>query len=134
MATRSPRRTLAPFDGAQRRFERWRQSRPLGTRIPDDLWDVAVELAAEHGVSKTSSALSLDYYALKKRLAAGADRALVVTPEAEFVEVPFVALPSASGCILELQDDFGVRLRVELSGATADEIEAIARGLWKASR
>ena len=44
------------------RFAEWRRRREVGARIPAALWDLAVELAARHGVSRTSQALRVDYY------------------------------------------------------------------------
>ena len=54
------------------RFEAWRRSRNVGARIPEKLWSLAVTLADAHGVSRTASALKLDYNALKERIAAKA--------------------------------------------------------------
>ena len=49
------------------RFEGWRRTRQAGTRIPDELWSLAVKLADGHGLSRTASGLGLDYYSLRKR-------------------------------------------------------------------
>ncbi len=54
-------------------FERWRQGRKRGTRIPEALWRAAVEAAGEHSVSKAAQTLGLDYYGLKKRLGSTAE-------------------------------------------------------------
>ena len=35
---------------------RWRDTRPLGGRIPEALWSRAVELASRHGVAKVARA------------------------------------------------------------------------------
>ena len=53
------------------RFEAWRLSRKVGARIPDKLWSLAVTLAEAHGLSRTASALKLDYHGLKNRVAGG---------------------------------------------------------------
>ena len=55
------------LQGVQRRFERWRQSRTLGTRIPDSLWAAAAKMARSYGVNRTAKVLGLDYYSLKER-------------------------------------------------------------------
>ena len=54
----------------QSRFEAWRGLRKVGSRIPQSLWKLAVRLANAHGVSRTALALRIDYYGLKKRVAA----------------------------------------------------------------
>jgi hypothetical protein len=52
-------------------LKRWRQTRQSRTRIPDEVWVSAVELARVYGVSRTARALRLGYYALKQRVEAG---------------------------------------------------------------
>jgi hypothetical protein len=51
-----------PKDLAQARcrFEAWRERRLRGRRIPQPLWDLAVQLAGQHGVSRTATALGLN--------------------------------------------------------------------------
>lgn len=116
---------------AARRFERWRRSSGRGKRIPQELWSLAAELAGEHGVSKTSAALRLNYYALKKRVA-GAPNNEEQRPT--FVEVSLGSLPAATPCVLELADARGVKLRVELPERVAGELGAVARTLWETAR
>jgi len=71
MAGRRHREIPAPLARGRDRFEGWRRTRQVGTRIPDELWSLAVKLADHHGISRTASVLGLDYYSLKKRVAAG---------------------------------------------------------------
>ncbi len=46
----------------------WRSTRPRSTRIPEELWSQATELAERHGLAKVAVALKLDYKSLKRRL------------------------------------------------------------------
>jgi hypothetical protein len=95
------------------------------------LWRAAVDAAREHGVSKAAQALRLDYYGLKKRLETG-----LSGPEpgsGRFLEIPLCA-PSAAECVLELADGHGARLRVELKGASASELETLTRVFWSLER
>ena len=46
---------------AYQRFERWRSARTARLPIPERLWAAAVELARQHGVSRTAQALRLEY-------------------------------------------------------------------------
>jgi hypothetical protein len=43
-----------------------------GLRIPQPLWDLAVRLVSQYGISRTATALGLDYYSLKKQAQAAA--------------------------------------------------------------
>ena len=114
-------------------FERWRRSRKRGTRIPEELWQAAVEAAEGHGVSKVAQELSLDYYRLKKRLGSAAERSESVPATGrEFLEIPLLA--SAPECVLEMEDAQGARLRIELKGPAAAHCQTLAQALWSAGR
>ena len=125
----------ADLDEVRRDFERWRQSRRFGTRIPEELWQAAAEVGREIGVSKASRELCLDYYKLRRRTESTPEQ----RPDAEspqerkFLEIPLCADPSP-GCILEVEDARGVRLRVELKGATPAHLETLARTFWSLAR
>jgi hypothetical protein len=43
------------------RLEEWRRNRQGGAAIPDELWSAAIEVARRDGVSRTATALRLDY-------------------------------------------------------------------------
>jgi hypothetical protein len=103
--------------------------------------------AGKHGLSKTANALRVNYYALKKRLAAktAADRraskkrigrrtvAAGNGPEvgvaAEFVELPSFASPDFGECVLEWEDG-GEKLRVRLRGVGMPDLAALGRSFW----
>jgi len=52
----------------RRRFERWRGTREVRSRIPEPLWIAAGKLAGTYGLHRTAKALRVNYYALKKRV------------------------------------------------------------------
>ncbi len=121
-------------------FESWRRSRRRGTHIPTALWDAAIEVARDRGVSKVATALRLDYYKLKQRLEEEVpERPEEDAPElasvgkGRFVEIPWPS-SSASECVFELEDAAGTRLRVTLQGASPAELEPLARTLWSLAR
>jgi hypothetical protein len=112
------------------RFQTWRERRALGERIPQPLWSLAVRLAKTHGVSRTSAALGLDHYSLKKR----ADASATAPPPSSgpaFVEITAPVM-AAKQCRVELDNGSGAIMRVQLVGYDAADIEAIARGFWDA--
>ncbi len=116
---------------AESQFESWRGRRLRGTRIPEALWDAAVQAARACGVSKVAAALNLDYYKLKKLLAEAPELAPV--GGGSFVEIPWPSSPS-SECVFELEDAAGTCLRVTLQGASPAELEPLARTLWSLGR
>ena len=125
-------------------FERWRGSRPVGARIPEQLWQLALSLADTHGISRTSAALKIGYYGLKKRLSqkvAGeaarkptvdARRALSRKFEPQFVELPpAVGVAASSECWLEFEKPSGARLRVSLKGPVLADVCRLGRDFWE---
>ncbi len=129
MDTTPHRQRPADLVRAQQRFQAWRTQRTPGTRIPQELWDLAVPLARTHGLSRTAATLRLDYYGLKKRLEADSSSDQPNHP-------PFVELTPplllARQCHLELNNGSGVTLRIQLVGYDAADIEALARGFGDA--
>ena len=111
------------------RFEAWRQRRQGGQRIPQPLWNLAVQLASQHGISRTATALGLDYYSLKKR-AEGADAPPQSRGPAFLELAPPVMV--AKQCRLELDNGSGATMRMELVGYDAADIEALSRSFWDA--
>jgi len=123
-----------PFSAVRAKLEKWRVRRRRGRRIPEEMWSQAVELARAHGVSKTSAALRLGYYGLRRRLDGESETDLV----GESVEAPaFVELTlggrGAAECVLVLEDGQGRRLRIELRGAGVARLESLAAALARGS-
>src|SRR3989442_8465675 len=70
----SREKTAMPNDLLQlsQRLEAWRGANPPRTRLPEPMWEAAVEMAQRHGLHCTTKALRMDYTRLKKRLAPAA--------------------------------------------------------------
>jgi hypothetical protein len=111
---------------ARHRFQAWREQRTGRDRIPRALWALAVRLTRTHGVSRTASALGLDYYSLKER-AEAATSGPPANPPA-FVELPSPVVARTG--VFEFDDGAGVTMRVHLVGYDAADVEALARGFW----
>ena len=115
----------AEIQEAQLQFENWRRERKRGARIPENLWVTAAALVKEHGVWPTARALHLDHSRLKRRARNGEEEDV---KNGAFVEViPQWAMQCA--CIVEMEDERGARMRIELKGATTDVTE-LSRTFW----
>ena len=57
-----------PIVQLQRQLDQFRSTQPRRTKLPESLWQAAVELARQHGVYPVAHPLRLDYMGLKKRL------------------------------------------------------------------
>jgi hypothetical protein len=120
-----------PKDLAQgrRRFQAWRERRQEGRRIPQPLWNLAVQLANQHGVSRTATALGLDYHSLKKQAEAPAPQPPSRSPA--FVELPPPVVVGKQA-LFELDNGAGATMRVQLLGYDTADVEALARRFWDA--
>ena len=120
-----------PKDLAQgrRRFQSWRGQRQGGRRIPQPLWALAIRLVSQHGLSRTATALGLDYYSLKKRVEGVAQEPPSLSPA--FVELPAPVVVGKQA-LFELDNGTGATMRVQLLGYDAADVEALARRFWGA--
>ena len=120
-----------PKDLAQGRsqFQAWRASRKRDRRIPQTLWGLAVRLVKTHGLSRTATALGLDYYRLKKEAEKTADQPQ--STSTAFVELPSPVVVGKHG-VFELDNGVGARMRVQLMGYDAADVTALLRSFWRA--
>ena len=126
MRKRKSAEVPASLSRLEQRFAAWREERVAGQRIPESLWDSAVKMAMEHGVSRTASLLKLDYYSLKKR----AEDASTSSTSSAFVELPPV--PPSMTSVIEWEDVAGARMRVQLTGQSPPDLLALSRSFWNA--
>jgi hypothetical protein len=126
-----PPTTSADLAATAAAFTRWRDTTPVGARIPEALWSRAVELAGTHGVARVATTLRLDYTRLKRRLTGQSEAA--TPPPPAFVAMTLDLPPSGAGCILALSDVRGRALRIEWTRPLAGEVAAVARSLWEAT-
>jgi len=110
------------------RFEAWRGARRTRTRIPEQLWKLAVKLAVAHGLNRTATVLKLDYYSLKKRVEA--KNSAAVSPIPAFVEVSPPPMAAAGECVVEFEDGAGACMRISLRGCDVPDLVALGRNFW----
>src|SRR5690242_10569123 len=53
----------------QQQFQQFRATHPPRSKLPDEFWASATELAKQHGLYTVAHALRLDYVGLRKRVA-----------------------------------------------------------------
>lgn len=122
---------------AAARFAKWRRTRALGTRIPESLWALAVELATSYGVCPTAATLKLNYYDLKKRVAANASpsgRSDASSPSPTFIELAGPTLGTSGEWVIECENAAGSKLRIHLKGSHVPDLLALSGSLWNSSR
>jgi len=118
-----------PVAQLQRQLEQFRSSQPGRTKLPESLWQAAVELARQHGVHAVAHPLRLDYTRLKQRLGGSPIVQRKVTQPA-FVEL--VAPPRAplEECVIEFESSGGSKMRIQWKATTPPDWTALLRA-WR---
>ena len=122
-----------PIAQLQLQLNEIRSTRPRGRKLPDSVWQAAVELAREHGVYSVARHLRLDYTGLKKRLGGVCHRRRKARKPA-FVEL--VARPSAmlGECLIEFESLRGGKVRIQWKAATSPDWMSLLRAWREAER
>lgn len=118
-----------PIQQLKRELDQFRSTHPLRTKLPESLWQAAVELARQQGVHAVSHPLRLDYTGLKKRL--GGDPSLrKKAPKPTFVEL--IAPPPATleECIIEFEFSRGGKMRIQWKAAAPPDWASLMRA-WR---
>src|SRR5438270_7468585 len=95
-----------PVAQLQRQLEQFRTTQPRRTKLPESLWEAAVELARQHGVYPVARPLRLDYTRLKKRLGGSPTFRRKATKPAS------VERTELEQCAIEFESSGGSKMRV----------------------
>src|SRR5260221_5726194 len=114
-----------PVAQLQRQLEQFRSNQSGRTKLPESLWQAAVELARQHGVYSVAHPLRLDYVGLKKRLGGVAILRRKAT-KAEFVEL---IAPQEEG-VIEFEAPSGNKMRVQWKASTPRDWASLLRA-WR---
>ena len=96
----------------QRQLDQFRSTQPRRTKLPESLWQAAVELARQHGVYSVAHPLRLDYMGLKKRLGGVPIRRRKATKPA-FVELIAPHATPLEECVIEFDAPSGSKMRIQ---------------------
>ncbi len=138
------RQVSEELKAAQEHVERWRQrAGGRGSRIPEELWGEAIGLARVEGVYATAKALRLNYERLRERVTGAGGTGKVggkskreanVTGSqlvsSGFIDLGMAPLGGGGKTVVELEGRDGVRMRIDVGGATGVDVVALARAFW----
>ncbi len=133
MGTRKTCLRPARLEGVQRRFEHWRRTRKVFSRVPEPLWAAAVKMAGTWGISHTAKTLRVNYNVLKKRVDHQATTAPSGPEENAVATFLELAPPTRTGscqCTLELENASGAKMRVHVEGVAPPDLAALSRSFW----
>src|SRR5437588_12561070 len=95
----------------QRQFDQFRSTQPRRMKLPESLWQAAVELARQHGVYSVAHPLRLDYVGLKKRLGGASTRRRKATKPA-CVELIGPNRAPLDECVIDLESSGASKMRI----------------------
>jgi hypothetical protein len=119
-----------PIVQLQRQLDQFRSAQPHRAKIPEGMWQAAVELARQHGLYAVAHPLRLDYVGLKRRLE-GATKVEKKKKGASprFVEL-IAAHPAAAECLIEFESKSGSKMRIQWKGSGAPDWSSLLRA-WR---
>ena len=122
-----------PIVQLQRQLDQIRSTQPRGKKLPDSVWQAAVELAREHGVYSVAHPLRLDYAGLKKRLGGVSHRRRKARKPA-FVELIAPASTMLRECLIEFESLHGGKVRIQWKAAAPPDWMNLLRAWREAER
>ena len=118
-----------PSAQLQRQFEQFRSAQPGRTKLPESLWQAAVELARQHGVYPVAHPLRLDYTRLKERLG-GSSTSRRNAAKPAFVELVAPSHAQLEECVIEFESSGGSKMRIQWKAAAPPDWTAVLRA-WR---
>ena len=112
-----------PIAQLQRQLDQFRSTQPRRTKLPESLWQAAVELARQHGVYSVAHPLRLD-----KRIG-GVPRRRKATKPA-FVELIAPDRAPLEECVIELESSGGSKMRIQWKTTAPPDWTSLLRA-WR---
>jgi hypothetical protein len=122
-----------PIVQLQRQLDQFRSTRPRRTKLPEPLWEAAVELARQHGLYSVAHPLRLDYVQLKRRLG-GVTSLRKKATKATFVELISAHPATMSECVIEFESSIGSKMRIQWKGSSTPDWASLLRAWREAER
>src|SRR6516162_8170580 len=122
--------TPEPILQLQRQLEDFRSSQPGRVKLPDSLWQAAVELARQYGLWPVAHPLRLAYMGLKKRLGeiSPPDRQKATAPA--FVELVAAQPATLEACVIEFESARGAKMRIHWKATTPPDWTSLLQA-WR---
>jgi hypothetical protein len=119
-----------PVAQLQRQLDQFRSTLPGRTKLPESLWQAAVELAREHGVYSVARPLRLDYMRLKKRLGGPPTRRQKKATKVAFVELIPPGRGQLEEFVIEFESAGGNKMRIQWKTAAPPDWANLLRA-WR---
>jgi hypothetical protein len=123
----------------RRRFEEFRRTHAVRSRLPEELWGAAAKLARRDGIEAIAQALDVDQPSLQKWTNRFEPRAEAKPrkprrqhqprrePAASFVELLAENTGAVASCLVEVESPRGAKLRLELKAIPTSYLGELIR-------
>src|SRR5258705_13189550 len=111
----------------RRRFDEFRHTQPLRSRLPEPLWAAAAELATRYGVHPTARALRLDYAGLRRRVEKRPEQKSTPVDATTFVELVGPVAGTSPSCSGGEETAQGSKQAFGLKGVAPSEVGELIR-------
>ena len=118
-----------PIAELQRQLDQFRSTRLRRTKLPESLWQAAVDLARQHGVHSVAKPLRLDHMGLKKRLGEPSSHRRKA-PRPAFVELIAPHPATLEECVIEFESSRGAKMRIQWKATTPPDWASLLRA-WR---
>jgi hypothetical protein len=118
-----------PVAQLQRQLEQFRSTQPGRTKLPESLWQAAVELARHTACIPSPIRCGLDYTRLKKRLGESPTFRRKETKPA-FVELVAPSHAQLEECVIEFESSGGSKMRIQWKATAPPDWTALLRA-WR---
>jgi hypothetical protein len=113
----------------QRQLDQFRSTQPQRTKLPESLWQAAVELARQYGIYPVAHPLRLDYMGLKKRLG-GVPMLRRKATKPAFVELITPPVTPPEECVIEFESVSGGKMRIQWKASAPRDWVSLLRA-WR---
>jgi len=110
----------------QRQLDQFRSTQRVRTKLPDTLWQAAVELARQYGIFAVAHPLRLDYTRLKQRLGGMPNQPRKQNKPA-FVELIGDGATALPECVIEFEAPGGGKMRIQWKAAVPSDWASLLR-------
>lgn len=129
MKSQYPRVVSEPIEQLRQQLAQFRSVNRRRAKLPEPLWQAAVEVARQHGLWQTAKTLGLDYMGLKRRLG-GADKPRRKAARPAFVELIAPRQGTVEGYEVEFASESGGKMWVRWKATVAPDWTSLLRA-WR---
>ncbi len=125
-----------PLMQLQQQLEQWRGTQPPRSKLPESIWQSAVEAAKQYGVYAAAKALRLDYGTLKKRVLGSAAPRPQSAPPAPAAFLELIASPDGKveDYLVEFESSRGAKMRVQWKASAPPDWPTLLRAWCDAAK